>query len=428
MNEWEHQSIGASYLGPNGSGPDWRSNVGARENVLRKTDERNKNTPYLLKSHKSDGLNSGGSGGGGGGGNDVLHNSRLDFNPGHLKKDDYFKNITERNDFTDKIDFFRGSNFLNSDLYRSKSPNADNYGGRNYPDLYGKPDAKSEYFRQSVAEYYRKNPNDFYFRNEAKSPDYLKTQNSDLFIGRAEGGKRADLPKNGDKSPGLDFLRPKSPKDDPYKQKVESLDFRRKGDGFRKSDTDGDFLKPNCDFGKQPEVYNDKSDYYSEVNNKGNNDYYRKSPEFFRPTDDKNIERCSVISNHSDNSHLSTNSTEISHLRLKINEESDFLPRESAVNGVMNIVNASISGYHAASSSPPISGEMKYIPPGQHHHHHHHHHQENPLRTFLSKWKIFDFVGGLKATDGSAEEEEEYNVEEKLKYSAWKAGELPPPS
>lgn len=70
MNEWEHQSIGASYLGPNGSGPgslvqcksflprvvhirnynfyflflfpDWRSNVGARENVLRKTDERNK--------------------------------------------------------------------------------------------------------------------------------------------------------------------------------------------------------------------------------------------------------------------------------------------------------------------------------------------------------------------------------------------------
>lgn len=323
------------------------------------------NTPYLLKSDKSDVIS----------GADVLQNSRIDFSPGNLKKDEYFKNFADRNDFTDKIDFFRGTNLLNSDLYRPKSPSSDYT--RNYPDIYGKSDAKSEYFRHSVAEYYKKNPNDFYFRNEVKSPDYLKN-NSDLF--RVEP-KRTDTPKNGEKSPGLDFLRPKSPKDDIYKQKIDSIDFRRKNDGFRK-DTDGDFLKPNCDFGKQQQqqqqqeaVYNEKSDYYSEVNNKQNDYFNRKSPEYFRSTDEKNTERCSVISNHSDNSHLSTNSTEISHLRLKINEESDFLPRESAVNGVMNIVNASISGYHAASSSPPISGEMKYMPPGQHHHHHHHHHQ-----------------------------------------------------
>lgn len=268
------------------------------------------NTAFLLKSDKGEGI----AGDGG----------RLDLNTGNLKRnDDYFK---DRSDFSDKIDFFRGANFINADLYRGKSPNADY--GRPYPDLYPKSDAKTDYFR--VAEYYRKNTNDFFYR-EAKSPELNK--------------------KNGERSPGLDFLRPKSPKDG-YKGKLD--EFRRH------KDTDGDFLKPNCN-----DVYNDKAaEYYSEVKP---GELYRKSPEY------AGSERCSVISNNSDNS------SEVSHLRLKPGDE-DYGPRDSASNvpnGVMNIVNSSIPGYHGASSSPPVSGEMKYMPPAQHHHHHHHHHQVN---------------------------------------------------
>lgn len=275
------------------------------------------NTAFLLKSDKGEGI----SGDGG----------RLDLNTGHLKRnDDYFK---DRTDLSEKIDFFRGANFINTDIYRGKSPNADY--GRPYPDLYPKPDAKTDYFR--VAEYYRKNPNEFFYR-ETKSPELSK--------------------KNGERSPGLDFLRPKSPKDG-CKGKLD--DFRRH------KDTDGEFLKPNC--GAGGDAYHE---YGTDVKS---GELYRKSPDY------AGSERCSVISNNSDNS------SEVQ-LRLKPGEE-DFAARDvanSVPNGVMNIVNSSISGYHGASSSPPVSGEMKYMPPAQHHHHHHHHHQVRPYTIFTFRF------------------------------------------
>jgi len=260
------------------------------------------NTAFLLKADKTD------------------HDSgRLDLNTGNLKRnDEYFK---DRSDFSDKIDFFRGANFINADLYRGKSPSADY--GRPYPDLYSKSDAKTDYFR--VAEYYRKNSNEYFYRDN-KSPELNK--------------------KNGERSPGLDFLRPKSPKDG-YKSKLD--EFRRN------KDTDGEFLKPNCG----AEVYNDKSDYYSEVKS---SELYRKSPDY------ASSERCSVILNNSDNS------SEVSHMRLKSGED-DYQTQARDNGGVMNIVNSGLTGYHGASSSPPVSADMKFMPPSQHHHHHHHHHQ-----------------------------------------------------